>query len=212
MKDTPQVALTKRSLLALFFRSVPDTVYRGIDPSADYPHAVERWADRPNWNRNIRHNAIGIVCGFFNWAVAKGKTVSGDQGKCHRRQQSRRYRARRQQRCAWNLPALALPPPSTPHPPPAPTTPAPAVQVLALACHLGREEARDLVDAVPRIVNSSHLLSLTEATDLTQTLWQVALQLYERTVTKDILAVRLLGVGVSSLTEVRVTGFQHGLF
>jgi hypothetical protein len=59
---------------------------------------------------------------------------TSDHGKCHRREQSRRYRARRQQRCALNLPApVALPPPPTPPPPPAPTTPALAVPALAAA-------------------------------------------------------------------------------
>ena len=67
---------------------------------------------------------------------------ASEQGKCHRRQQSRRYRARQQQRRALDLSALALPPPPTPPPLPAPTTPAPAVPVLALACPLGREGQR----------------------------------------------------------------------
>ncbi len=48
-------------------------------------------------------------------------------------------------------------------------------------------------------------LSLPEATDLTDILWQAALQLFERTVTRDVLPLRLLGVGVSNLTEERTT-------
>ena len=65
---------------------------------------------------------------------------ASDKGKSHPRQQSRRFRARRQQRRALNGPTLALPPPSPP--PPAPTTPAPAAPVLSAALPLGGEGQR----------------------------------------------------------------------
>ena len=44
-------------------------------------------------------------------------------------------------------------------------------------------------------------LSLPEATDLTEVIWQAALRLFERTVTRDILPLRLLGVGLTNLTD-----------
>jgi DNA polymerase-4 len=43
-------------------------------------------------------------------------------------------------------------------------------------------------------------LSLDEATDQTQLLWQTALALFERSLTADLLPARLLGVGCSNLT------------
>jgi DNA polymerase-4 len=46
-------------------------------------------------------------------------------------------------------------------------------------------------------------LSLTNATDSTQALWQSALSLLERTITADTLPVRLLGVGATNLTRDR---------
>jgi DNA polymerase-4 len=49
--------------------------------------------------------------------------------------------------------------------------------------------------------------SLGEATDLTDALWQAAVQLFERTVTGAVLPVRLLGVGASNLArEAAVQG------
>ena len=64
---------------------------------------------------------------------------ASDQGKCQRRQQSRRYRARQRQRCALDRPGLAPsePPRSSPTPPE--TTPAPAVPVLPVALPWERE-------------------------------------------------------------------------
>jgi DNA polymerase-4 len=47
-------------------------------------------------------------------------------------------------------------------------------------------------------------LSLAEATASTQALWQAAVALFERSVTADILPVRLLGVGATNLTRERV--------
>jgi DNA polymerase-4 len=44
-------------------------------------------------------------------------------------------------------------------------------------------------------------LSLTDATDSTQSIWQAALSLLERSITADILPVRLLGVGATNLTR-----------
>jgi DNA polymerase IV len=44
-------------------------------------------------------------------------------------------------------------------------------------------------------------LSLPEATDVTDVLWQAALQLFERSVTEEVLPLRLLGVGASHLTH-----------
>jgi DNA polymerase-4 len=44
-------------------------------------------------------------------------------------------------------------------------------------------------------------LSLTEATDSTQSLWHAALRLFERSLTADMLPVRLLGVGATQLTR-----------
>jgi DNA polymerase-4 len=44
-------------------------------------------------------------------------------------------------------------------------------------------------------------VSLPEATDLTKVLWQAALALWERTVTREVLPLRLLGVGVTNLTR-----------
>ena len=44
-------------------------------------------------------------------------------------------------------------------------------------------------------------LSLPEATDVTDTLWHAALALFDRSVSADILPLRLLGVGASGLTR-----------
>jgi DNA polymerase IV len=44
-------------------------------------------------------------------------------------------------------------------------------------------------------------LSLQDATDVTEVLWQAATTLFERTVTKELWPVRLLGVGASRLTQ-----------
>jgi len=44
-------------------------------------------------------------------------------------------------------------------------------------------------------------LSLPAATDVTDTLWQAALQLFERSVTAEVLPLRLLGVGASNLAR-----------
>ncbi len=52
--------------------------------------------------------------------------------------------------------------------------------------------------------------SLPEATDVTNVLWQTAKELFERSLTRDLLPVRLLGVGASRLT--RETAVQRGLF
>jgi DNA polymerase-4 len=43
--------------------------------------------------------------------------------------------------------------------------------------------------------------SLVDATDVTEVLWQSAKTLFERTVTKELLPLRLLGVGASRLTQ-----------
>jgi DNA polymerase-4 len=43
-------------------------------------------------------------------------------------------------------------------------------------------------------------LSLPAATDVTDILWQAALQLFERSATEEVLPLRLLGVGASNLT------------
>jgi DNA polymerase-4 len=53
-------------------------------------------------------------------------------------------------------------------------------------------------------------LSLREATDLTDRLWEAALVLFERSVTDELLPLRLLGVGGSRLT--RETAVQGELF
>jgi len=53
-------------------------------------------------------------------------------------------------------------------------------------------------------------LSLTDPTDSTQVLWQAALSLFERSLTPDILPVRLLGVGATNLTAERTV--QGDLF
>jgi DNA polymerase-4 len=53
-------------------------------------------------------------------------------------------------------------------------------------------------------------LSLTDTTDSTQALWQAAVTLLERSLTADVLPVRLLGVGATNLTCVRAA--QGDLF
>jgi DNA polymerase-4 len=53
-------------------------------------------------------------------------------------------------------------------------------------------------------------LSLPEVTDVTEVIWQAALRLFERTVTRDVSPVRLLGVGLTRLTDQAVT--QGDLF
>jgi DNA polymerase-4 len=50
--------------------------------------------------------------------------------------------------------------------------------------------------------------SLVEVTDSTQALWQAAVALFERSVTADILPVRLLGVGATNLTRDRTVQGQ----
>src|SRR5207244_1680738 len=52
--------------------------------------------------------------------------------------------------------------------------------------------------------------ALREATDRTDVLWQVAVALFERSLTPELLPVRLLGVGASRLTRDAVV--QRGLF
>jgi DNA polymerase-4 len=52
--------------------------------------------------------------------------------------------------------------------------------------------------------------SLPEATNLTDLLWQAAKDLFEKSLTPDLVPVRLLGVGASRLTREAVT--QSGLF
>jgi DNA polymerase-4 len=52
--------------------------------------------------------------------------------------------------------------------------------------------------------------SLADATDLTEVLWQAAMSLFERTVSKEVLPIRLLGVGASRLTQE--TAVQGDLF
>ncbi len=52
--------------------------------------------------------------------------------------------------------------------------------------------------------------SLAEATDVTQVLWEAAKTLFDRTVAKELLPVRLLGVGASRLTTNRAV--QGDLF
>src|SRR5262249_16776744 len=46
--------------------------------------------------------------------------------------------------------------------------------------------------------------SLTEATDVTDVLWQAALDLFKRSLTPDLLPVRLLGVGAAKLPREAV--------
>ena len=53
-------------------------------------------------------------------------------------------------------------------------------------------------------------LSLSEATNSTQALWQAARSLFERSLTADILPARLLGVGATNLTSERAV--QSDLF
>jgi DNA polymerase-4 len=53
-------------------------------------------------------------------------------------------------------------------------------------------------------------LTLSAATDLTDALWQAAAALFERTVSRDLLPLRLLGVAASQLTRDRVV--QGDLF
>lgn len=52
--------------------------------------------------------------------------------------------------------------------------------------------------------------SLPDATDATDVIWQAAKELFERALSRDMLPVRLLGVGASKLT--RETAVQRGLF
>jgi hypothetical protein len=47
-------------------------------------------------------------------------------------------------------------------------------------------------------------MTLSAATELTDALWQAASALFERTVSRELLPVRLLGVGASQLTRNRV--------
>ena len=54
------------------------------------------------------------------------------------------------------------------------------------------------------------LQSLPDATDATDVIWQAAKELFERALSRDMLPVRLLGVGASKLT--RETAVQRGLF
>jgi len=50
-------------------------------------------------------------------------------------------------------------------------------------------------------------VTLPEATDVTDVLWQAAQELFERSLTRDLLPVRLLGVGATKLTrDVAVQG------
>jgi DNA polymerase-4 len=53
-------------------------------------------------------------------------------------------------------------------------------------------------------------VTLPEATDLTEPLWQAAVALFERTLSRDWLPVRLLGVGATKLTQDRA--IQGDLF
>jgi DNA polymerase-4 len=53
-------------------------------------------------------------------------------------------------------------------------------------------------------------VSLAESTDLTDALWQAAVALFEPALTREVLPVRLLGVGVTNLT--RDPGVQRQLF
>ena len=43
--------------------------------------------------------------------------------------------------------------------------------------------------------------TLAEATNLTNTIWKAAADLFERSLTEDLMPVRLLGVGATKLTE-----------
>ncbi len=52
--------------------------------------------------------------------------------------------------------------------------------------------------------------SLAEATDATDVLWQAALELFERSLTPELLPIRLLGLGAAKLT--RETVVQRDLF
>lgn len=52
--------------------------------------------------------------------------------------------------------------------------------------------------------------SLPEATDVTDVLWQAAKELFERSLSRDLLPVRLLGTGAAKLT--REAAVQRGLF
>ena len=56
----------------------------------------------------------------------------------------------------------------------------------------------------------SRSLSLADATDVTDTIWQAARALLERSLTRDVLPLRLLGVGASKLT--RDAAVQGDLF
>src|SRR5262249_40404236 len=56
----------------------------------------------------------------------------------------------------------------------------------------------------------SRSLSLADATDVTDTIWQAAAALLERSLTPDVLPLRLLGVGASKLT--RDAAVQGDLF
>jgi DNA polymerase IV len=53
-------------------------------------------------------------------------------------------------------------------------------------------------------------LSLSEPTDRTESIWQAAKKLFERSLTRELLPVRLLGVGASRLT--RDAALQRDLF
>jgi hypothetical protein len=44
-------------------------------------------------------------------------------------------------------------------------------------------------------------VSLPEATDVTESLWRAAVQLFERTLTDQILPMRLMGVGAFNLSR-----------
>ncbi len=47
----------------------------------------------------------------------------------------------------------------------------------------------------------THSQSLPQATDITEEIWQAALELFQRSLTRNLLPVRLLGVGASRLTQ-----------
>lgn len=92
------------------------------------------------------------------------------------------------------------------------------VWLLDLVEHLGARLRRQGLHArtVELKVRSSDFRThsrartLAEPTQLTEALWQAARALLERTVTRDILPLRLLGVGASGL--VRPGAVQRGLF
>src|SRR5262249_51194825 len=92
------------------------------------------------------------------------------------------------------------------------------VWLLDLVDHLGRRLRREHVRAgtIEIKIRSSDFhtqvrqQALPEATNLTDMLWQSAKELFQRSLTPDLLPVRLLGVGATKLNRDAV--MQGGLF